>query len=90
MSPHNSQEAYIRPDAFMEKFGNFREIFIPGKSNQNRAMNGDTVVVEILPESEWKSPSGVLAQKEQKDDEKEFVVEDDIKDISNKMPTGSI
>jgi exosome complex exonuclease DIS3/RRP44 len=32
-------------------------VLIPGLEMMNRAIDGDTVVIEILPENEWKAPS---------------------------------
>ena len=34
------------------------DILIKGKFDRNRAFNGDSIVVEIFPESEWHRPSG--------------------------------
>lgn len=46
-------EAYVHVDE-----GN--AWFIQGRSNMNRAVNGDTVAVELLPESEWTCPQKVI------------------------------
>lgn len=37
-----------------------QNVLIKGKMAMNRAFNGDTVVVELLPESEWQAPSSKL------------------------------
>eukprot|EP00879_Flechtneria_rotunda_P021039 GHRR01022163.1.p1 GENE.GHRR01022163.1~~GHRR01022163.1.p1 ORF type:complete len:742 (+),score=218.81 GHRR01022163.1:116-2341(+) len=37
-----------------------RDILISGRIDMNRAIDGDIVVVELLPESQWKAPSRVL------------------------------
>ena len=34
-----------------------QNVFIKGFANLNRAFDGDTVIVEILPESKWEAPS---------------------------------
>lgn len=36
------------------------DIFISGRTDMNRAMEGDTVVVELLPEAQWRRPSARL------------------------------
>lgn len=36
------------------------DIFISGRADMNRAMEGDTVVVELLPEAQWRRPSARL------------------------------
>lgn len=36
------------------------DIFISGRTDMNRAMEGDTVVVELLPEAQWRKPSSRL------------------------------
>ena len=37
------------------------DIFIHGNSHRNRAVDGDLVVVALLPKAEWKSPSNAIA-----------------------------
>lgn len=37
-----------------------QNVLIKGKMAMNRAFNGDTVVVEVLPESDWEAPSSKL------------------------------
>jgi exosome complex exonuclease DIS3/RRP44 len=37
-----------------------QDILISGRQDMNRAVDGDIVVVELLPEAEWKAPSRVL------------------------------
>lgn len=34
-----------------------QDVFIKGFANLNRAFDGDTVIVEMLPESKWEAPS---------------------------------
>ena len=49
------------------------DIMIVGRTDMNRAMDGDVVAVELLPESEWRAPGTKLAKpgEEHKDSEKE-------------------
>ncbi|KAM7222276.1 hypothetical protein V8F06_002303 [Rhypophila decipiens] len=51
VSPYNYLEGSIRVPAFP------RSLIILGRENINRAIDGDLVVVEILPKDQWKSPS---------------------------------
>jgi exosome complex exonuclease DIS3/RRP44 len=32
-------------------------VLLIGRENMNRATNGDIIVVEVFPESEWKAPA---------------------------------
>ena len=32
-------------------------VLLVGRENMNRSTNGDIVVVEVFPESEWKAPA---------------------------------
>lgn len=41
-----------------------KPVLVVGQKNLNRAFNGDQVVVELLPESEWKAPSSVAMDSE--------------------------
>ena len=41
-----------------------KPVLIVGSQNLNRVFNGDQVIVEILPESEWKSPSAAALDAE--------------------------
>ncbi|KAM7194325.1 hypothetical protein V8F33_007314 [Rhypophila sp. PSN 637] len=51
VSPYNYLEGSIRVPAFP------KSLIILGRENINRAIDGDLVVVEILPKDQWKSPS---------------------------------
>lgn len=41
------------------------QIFIQGRSNLNRAVDGDTVAIELLAEDQWSSPSDIILQDEE-------------------------
>uniref|UniRef100_A0A069DZM9 Protein DIS3 homolog n=1 Tax=Panstrongylus megistus TaxID=65343 RepID=A0A069DZM9_9HEMI len=43
-------------------------IFIQGRASLSRAIDGDTVAVEILPKTEWKAPSNLVIQTEDTDE----------------------
>ncbi|VVT51095.1 uncharacterized protein SAPINGB_P002982 [Magnusiomyces paraingens] len=57
-----------------------RPILILGRKNLNRGFNGDTVVVELLPKSQWKYPSSEVIEEEKldqldgADNEDEFII----------------
>ncbi|KAI1265751.1 RNB domain-containing protein [Xylariaceae sp. FL1019] len=51
VSPYNYLEGSIRVPAFP------KALLILGRDNINRSVDGDTVVVEVLPEDQWKAPS---------------------------------
>ncbi|CCE61314.1 hypothetical protein TPHA_0A02320 [Tetrapisispora phaffii CBS 4417] len=47
---------------------NFKKpVLIVGSKNLNRAFNSDQVVVELLPESQWKAPSSIVLDAEHYD-----------------------
>lgn len=59
-SRENYLEGMVKLDI---KDGNTKEdkyVLVKGLTNLNRAIHGDLVVVEILPEAEWSAPSGVV------------------------------
>ncbi|SCV17574.1 uncharacterized protein CGFF_05140 [Nakaseomyces glabratus] len=41
-----------------------KPVLIRGQKNLNRAFNGDQVIVELLPQSEWKAPSTITLDSE--------------------------
>ncbi|AEO65874.1 83a10650-1250-4014-8bb6-843dad37df51 [Thermothielavioides terrestris] len=51
VSPYNYLEGSIRVPAFP------KPLLILGRENINRAVDGDLVVVEVLPKEQWKEPS---------------------------------
>ena len=54
-----------------------RWVFVQGLQNLNRAVHEDTVAVELLPESEWRCPSGLVTKEEEDNrEEKEGEVAD--------------
>ena len=61
ISDHNFLEGTISLPRFS------KPVLIVGERNLNRAFNGDQVVVELLPESEWKAPSTVVLDSEHLD-----------------------
>lgn len=55
-SRENFLEGFVRVES-MEEF-----LFVQGLLHLNRAIHGDIVAVEMLPESEWSSPSGMVTK----------------------------
>ncbi|KAL3629670.1 Exosome complex exonuclease RRP44 A [Castilleja foliolosa] len=79
----NSFEAYVGSESIGD------EIIIHGRSNMNRAFDGDIVVVELLPQDQWQQ-EGSLAITNDDDDEEDDVhlapgSADDAPRVSNLM-----
>ncbi|SCV04966.1 LANO_0G15544g1_1 [Lachancea nothofagi CBS 11611] len=69
-----------------------KPVLILGQKNLNRAFNGDQVVVELLPQVEWKAPSTVVLDSEHFDvndnpdgDEGQTVEEETISDKQRRL-----
>jgi exosome complex exonuclease DIS3/RRP44 len=58
VSPYNYLEGSVRVPAFE------KALLILGRENSNRAVSGDVVVVEILPQDQWKAPSEKIVDEE--------------------------
>jgi len=58
VSPYNYLEGSIRVPAFP------KSLIILGRENINRAVDGDLVVVEVLPKDQWKEPSTQVIEEE--------------------------
>lgn len=58
VSPYNYLEGSIKVPAFP------KPLLILGRENINRAVDGDIVVVEVLPEDQWKEPSTKIIEEE--------------------------
>lgn len=43
------------------------QVLIVGRENQNRSIDGDVVVIELLPKSEWRFPSNLAVDQEAAD-----------------------
>lgn len=48
-----------------------KDILISGPLNLNRAINGDIVVIQLLPKAEWKQPSQKLIEEVDEEEEEE-------------------
>lgn len=58
VSPYNFLEGSVTVPAFE------RALLILGRENINRAIQGDVVVVEVLPKDQWKAPSSKILDEE--------------------------
>ncbi|KAM0437597.1 hypothetical protein ACHAPT_001961 [Fusarium lateritium] len=58
VSPYNYLEGSIKVPAFP------KPLLVLGRENINRAVDGDVVVVEILPQDQWKEPSTKIIEEE--------------------------
>lgn len=58
VSPYNYLEGSVQVPAFD------KSLLILGRENSNRAVQGDLVVVEILPKTQWKMPSTQIVEEE--------------------------
>ncbi|XDG10370.1 hypothetical protein ABKA04_009985 [Annulohypoxylon sp. FPYF3050] len=58
VSPYNYLEASIKVPAFP------KALLVLGRENINRAVDGDVVVVEVLPQDQWKAPSTKIIEEE--------------------------
>ncbi|OTB05516.1 hypothetical protein M426DRAFT_10558 [Hypoxylon sp. CI-4A] len=58
VSPYNYLEASIKVPAFP------KALLVLGRENINRAVDGDLVVVEVLPQDQWKEPSTKIIEEE--------------------------
>lgn len=66
-----------------------------GRSHLNRAVDGDIVAVEILPDDQWSSPSEIVLQDEKgadgDDEEDEKILnKQSLLKTQEKIPTGKI
>ena len=58
VSPYNYLEGSVHVPAFD------KSLLILGRENSNRAVQGDVIVVEVLPKSQWKAPSTKIIEEE--------------------------
>ena len=58
VSPYNYLEGSVRVPAFP------KPLIVLGRENINRSINGDVVVVEVLPKDQWKEPSTKIVEEE--------------------------
>ena len=54
----------------------------------NRAIDGDTVAIELLPENEWSAPSDIVLQDETEDDPGDVLDDENI--LKEQVPTAAV
>ncbi|XP_011146134.1 exosome complex exonuclease RRP44 [Harpegnathos saltator] len=89
-----SRENFLEGNVNVE--GRERAIFVQGRTNLNRAIDGDIVAIELLPDNQWSSPSEIVLQDEEiadaddvPEDEKTFAKYSASK-TKERIPTGKI
>ncbi|KAJ1531623.1 hypothetical protein ONE63_000295 [Megalurothrips usitatus] len=60
-----SRENFLEGSVNVEGFEKF--ILVQGHAGLNRAVDGDTVALELLPESEWAAPSDIVLEDTEED-----------------------
>ncbi|RCI07022.1 exosome catalytic subunit dis3, partial [Rhizopus stolonifer] len=80
VSQHNVHEATV----VGEVEGETKTIYILGRKNFNRCIQGDIVAVQLLPKSEWKKGASVAIEEDDEDEEKLFG-EDDPSNHADRM-----
>ncbi|CAO3623431.1 unnamed protein product [Mucor hiemalis] len=78
ISMHNVLEATV----VGEVEGEMKTIYILGRKNFNRCIQGDTVAVELLPKSEWKRGASIAI--EDGEDEERMYGEEEMEEINKK------
>ncbi|KAH9373559.1 hypothetical protein HPB48_014844 [Haemaphysalis longicornis] len=68
-----SRDNYLEGSVVLGDDEESRSVLIQGRSNLNRAVHEDQVVVEIFPEDKWSLPSGLVLVDETQDDEDKTV-----------------
>ncbi|MCJ1321466.1 exosome catalytic subunit dis3 [Xylographa vitiligo] len=71
VSPYNYLEVSVHVPAFD------KSLLVLGRDNSNRAVQGDVVVVEILPKPQWKAPSTKIIEEESLNKNENADAEDD-------------
>lgn len=90
-----SRENYLEANVFLYDNEKYPQIFVQGYRNLNRAIHDDIVAVELLPESEWATPTSLLLE-EIEEDVGDFVNEkEEDEQVINKpnvkkLPTGRV
>lgn len=69
-----SRENYLEANVFLNDNAKYPSVFIQGYKNLNRAVHDDIVAIEILPESEWATPTNLYLE-EVKEDVGDYVNE---------------
>lgn len=63
----SSRENYLEANVFLNDNEKYPQIFLQGYKNLNRAVHDDIVAVELLPESEWATPTSLILEEGEED-----------------------
>lgn len=92
----SSRENYLEANVFLYENEKYPQIFIQGYKNLNRAVNDDIVAVELLPESEWATPTSLVLEEAEDVDVGDYVNEKEEDEVVidkpdvKKLPTGRV
>ncbi|XP_018364763.1 PREDICTED: exosome complex exonuclease RRP44 [Trachymyrmex cornetzi] len=90
-----SRENFLEGNVNVE--GREKPIFVQGRAHLNRAVDGDIVAVEMLPDDKWSSPSEIVLEDEENtdagddaEDEEKALCKQSSSKMQEKIPTGKI
>ncbi|XP_001601829.1 exosome complex exonuclease RRP44 [Nasonia vitripennis] len=89
-----SRENFLEGSVNCESIEKF--VLVQGREGLNRAVDGDTVAIELLPEDQWSAPSDIILQDETEDDpgdvldDEKILTENKTVAPAEKTPTGRI
>jgi exosome complex exonuclease DIS3/RRP44 len=63
----SSRENYLEANVFLYENEKYPQVFVQGYKNLNRAVHDDIVAVELLPESEWATPTSLILEEVDED-----------------------
>lgn len=91
-STYDATEAYVTVSLNPKQKSNRTQVLIKGRENQNRSVDGDIVIIELLPKTQWSVPSNLAIGQDDDDadsdnDEAEIEVEVDEQGKTEKGPT---
>ena len=72
-----SRNNFLEANVLVE--GMEKSVLIQGRLNINRALNDDTVAVELLPEDQWCRPANVIIDQEKQEEENKGGKDSDVK-----------
>jgi len=90
-----SRDNYLEANVFLNDNAKYPSLFIQGYKNLNRAVHDDIVAVEVLPESEWATPTNLYLEEvkedvgdyvNEKEEDEQVIDKPDVK----KLPSGRI
>ncbi len=62
-----SRENYLEANVFLYDNEKYPQVFVQGYRNLNRSVHDDIVAVEVLPESEWATPTSLVLEETEVD-----------------------